>query len=49
MLKAQPICDMVHDSDNLGELWHKRMEHLHHETLPILREIITDFIEFTIE
>jgi hypothetical protein len=28
----------VHNSDNLCELWHKRMGHLHHKALPILRE-----------
>jgi hypothetical protein len=39
----------VHNNDNLCELWHKRMGHLHHRALPILREIVTGLPEFSIE
>jgi hypothetical protein len=39
----------VHNNDNLCELWHKRMGHLHHRVLPILREIVTGLPEFSIE
>jgi hypothetical protein len=40
---------LVHNNDNLCELWHKRMGHLHHRALPILREIVTGLPEFSIE
>jgi hypothetical protein len=39
----------VHNIDNLCELRHKRMAHLHHKVLPILREIVTSLPEFSIE
>lgn len=44
MLNAQPKCALVHESNNLCELWH-----LHHIYLPILREIITSLPEFSVE
>jgi hypothetical protein len=40
---------LMHNSDNLCELWHKRMGHLHHRALPILREIVTGPLQFNIE
>jgi hypothetical protein len=39
----------VHNSYNLCDLWHKRMGHLHHRALPILREIVTGLPKFSIE
>ena len=39
----------MHDSDNLCKLWHKRMGHLHHRVLPILREIVIGLPEFKVE
>jgi hypothetical protein len=36
----------VHDNDNL---WHKRMGHLHHKALRILREIVIGLPEFKVE
>jgi hypothetical protein len=39
----------VHNSDNLCELWHKSMGHLHHWALPILREIVKGLPKFSIE
>jgi hypothetical protein len=39
----------VHNNHNLHELWYKRMGHLHHRALPILREIVTGIPEFNIE
>jgi hypothetical protein len=48
-LQGEPVRALVHNSDNLCELWHKRMGHLHHRALPILREIVTGLPEFSIE
>jgi hypothetical protein len=48
-LQGEPVRALVHNSDNLCELWHKRMGHLHHKALPILREIVTGLPEFSIE
>jgi hypothetical protein len=48
-LKAQPTRALVHDSDDLCELWHRRMGHLHHRALPALREIVTGLPEFSVE
>jgi hypothetical protein len=48
-LQGEPIRALVHNRDNLCELWHKRMEHLHHKVLTIIREIVIGFLEFNIE
>jgi len=48
-MKAQPTRALVHDSDDLCELWHRRMGHLHHRELPALREIVTSLPEFIVE
>lgn len=40
---------MVHNNENLYELWHKRMGHLHYNAFPSLRKIVTGFPKFSIE
>jgi hypothetical protein len=47
--QGEPVRTLVHNNDNLCKLWHKRMEHLHHKALPILRERVTGLPEFSIE
>jgi hypothetical protein len=48
-LQGEPVRALVHNINNLCELWHKRMGHLHYKALPILREIVTGLLEFNIE
>jgi hypothetical protein len=48
-LQGEPVRALVHNNDNLCELWHKRMGHLHHRALPILREIVIGLPKFNIE
>jgi hypothetical protein len=48
-LQGKPFQDLVHKSDNLCELWNKRLGHLHYRELPILREIVISLLEFSIE
>jgi hypothetical protein len=48
-LQGKPVQDLVHDSDNLCELWHRRLGHLHYRALSILRGIVTGLPEFSIE
>ena len=40
---------LVHDRDNLSEIWHKMLGHLHYWALMILRGIVTSLPEFCIE
>jgi hypothetical protein len=40
---------LVHDSDNLCELSHRRLGHLHQQALPILRKMVTGLPEFRTE
>ena len=42
-LMFQPASALCHSTNNndLCELWHRRMAHLHHGALRILREIVT--------
>ena len=37
------------NSRDLCELWHRRMAHLHHGALPILRQITTGVLKFSTE
>jgi hypothetical protein len=48
-LQGKLVQALLHDSDNLCELWHKRMGHLHYRVLPILREIVTGLLDFSVE
>jgi copper homeostasis protein CutC len=47
-LQHELVQSLVHNNDNLCELWHNRMELLHHKALPIMREIVTSLAEFNI-
>jgi hypothetical protein len=40
-LQGKTILALVHDNENLCELWHKRLRHLHYRALLILRGIVT--------
>jgi hypothetical protein len=50
-LMFQPASALYHTTINsdLCELWHKRMAHLHHRALRILREIVTAVSKFSTE
>jgi hypothetical protein len=50
-LMFQPASALFHStsSSDLCELWHRRMAHLHHGALRILREIVTRVPEFSTE
>jgi hypothetical protein len=39
----------VHNSESLCELCHKRMGHLLHRALPILREMVSELLDFILE
>jgi hypothetical protein len=48
-LKAQLARALVHDSDDLCELWHMRMGHLHQREIFALKEIVTSLLDFSVE
>ena len=49
-LLYQPQCALAHNSSNeLCELWHRRMAHLHHPALRLLRSMVTGLPEFSTE
>jgi hypothetical protein len=48
-LIGQPTQALVHDSDSLCELWHRRLGHLHYRALPVLRRMVTGLPEFGAE
>jgi hypothetical protein len=48
-LQGEPVRALMHNNDSFYELWDKRMVHLHHKMLSILREIVTGLLEFSIE
>jgi hypothetical protein len=48
-LMFQPTIALMHSTSNIDlcELWHRRMAHLHHGALRILREIVNGVPEFS--
>jgi hypothetical protein len=40
---------LVHGSDKLCELWHKRFGHLHYRALPRLKDIVQGLLDFNIK
>ena len=49
-LQFEPTCALVSSSKSgrdLGELWHRRMAHLHHGALKVLREAVTGLPKFS--
>jgi hypothetical protein len=48
-LQGELVRALVHNNDSLCELWHKRMGHLHHKALSIMREIVTGLPKFSNE
>lgn len=46
----QPLRALAHStSSDLCELWHRRMAHLHHGALQVLRQIVTGLPDFSTE
>ena len=49
-LFVKPQHALAHRNNNeLCELWHRRMAHLHHPTLRMLRDMVTGMLELSIE
>jgi hypothetical protein len=39
---------LVHGSDNLCELWHRRLGHLHYGALPLLKDMVQGLSDFKV-
>ena len=39
-LNGQPEQDLVHDSVEPNELWHRRLAHVHYRALPLARKVV---------
>jgi hypothetical protein len=48
-LYGQPAQALLHTSERLCDLWHRRMGHLHHRALPLLRKMVTGLQEFSLD
>jgi len=49
-LQGKHIQALVHHNDNLCELFHRRLGHLHYRVLSILiRGVVTSLLEFNVE
>jgi hypothetical protein len=48
-LQRQPVQALMHTSESLCELWHRRMGHLHHRALPLLRQMVTGLPDFSLD
>lgn len=49
LLKGQSVKALIHSNDNLSELWHERMGHLHYRAIPVLQEMVTDLPQFGVK
>jgi hypothetical protein len=49
VLQGNHVHALVNDNDNMCELWHRRMGHLHYKALSIMREIVTGLPDLGIE
>ena len=45
-LKGQPKQDLVHDSVEPSELWHRILAHVHYRALPIASKVVEGILEF---
>jgi hypothetical protein len=48
-LQGQPVQALMHTSESLCDLWHRRMGHLHHRALPLLRQMVTGLPDFSLD
>jgi hypothetical protein len=48
-LQGQPVHALLHTSESLCNLWHRRMGHLHHRALPLLRQMVTELPAFSMD
>jgi hypothetical protein len=48
-LHGQHAHALLYTSENLCDLWHRRMGHLHHKSLPLLRQMVTGLPEFSLD
>jgi hypothetical protein len=48
-LQDQPVQALMHTSESLWKLWHKRMGHLHHRGLPLLRQMVIGLPNFNLD
>lgn len=37
---GRPLLALVHDTNHLNELWHRRLAHLHYDALPKLKKLV---------
>jgi len=43
------VISLVHDINNLCKVWHKRLGHLNHGSLPILKDMVQGLPDFKVE
>ena len=47
--QGQSIKGLMHTGESLCELWHRRMGHLHHRAIPLLRKMVTGLPDFSLD
>lgn len=45
----QPAQALLHSMSDVCELWHRKMVHLHHGTLNVLRDVMTSLQDFKVK
>jgi hypothetical protein len=48
-LQLESPSALISSRNNMGDLWHRRMDHLHHGALNMLKEIVTNLPELSTE
>jgi hypothetical protein len=47
-LQGQPVQALMQASESMCEMWHRRMGHLHHRALPLLRQMVIGLPNFSL-
>jgi hypothetical protein len=47
--QVRALINSTNNNNDLCEIWHRRMAHLHHGTLRVLRELVTGVPDFSLE
>jgi hypothetical protein len=48
-LQGHLVQVLMHTSESLCELWHRRIGHLHHRALPLLRQMVIGLPDFSLD
>jgi len=46
---GRPLLALVHDTNHISELWHRRLAHLHYDALPKLNKLVYGILDVQVQ